>query len=133
MERVNADVSILPGYHLQYQYKDSGCSASDALKNLSTMISGSDSTVDAVVGPACSVRMRIKESMHVCTSTCASACTHACTCGKHAQKDGRMCICMRALDLMHSQSLMPGGVHTDGLSDCWAGVNYARMHARTYA
>ena len=52
VERVNADPQLLPGYTLDYRYKDSGCSASAALQALGSMANG---RTDAVIGPACSV------------------------------------------------------------------------------
>ena len=60
VDRVNSDETLLPGRHLEYSWGDSGCSAKQGLKVLRKLISkrgelDEASTVDAVVGPGCSV------------------------------------------------------------------------------
>ena len=51
VERVNADMSLLPGRRLEYSAADSGCSAQQGLKAMGELLAGS---VDAVIGPGCS-------------------------------------------------------------------------------
>ena len=53
VERVNANEALLPGRRLEYGSADSGCSAQQGLAAMGELLGGA-STVDAVIGPACS-------------------------------------------------------------------------------
>ena len=52
VEKVNEDSTLLPGRTLQFRWRDSGCSAADALLGLGSLTTGG---IDGVIGPACSV------------------------------------------------------------------------------
>ena len=53
VERVNADKTLLHGRQLEYSLADSGCSAQQGLAAMGELLQNI-STVDAVIGPACS-------------------------------------------------------------------------------
>ena len=52
VERVNADITLLPGRVLEFSWADSGCSAKQGLAAMGKLLQG-ESKISAVVGPAC--------------------------------------------------------------------------------
>ena len=50
VNRVNADQSLLPGYTLKFMWRDSGCSASKAVK---AFVGLEEEKMDVLIGPAC--------------------------------------------------------------------------------
>ena len=58
VERVNADKTLLRGRRLEYSWGDSGCSAQQGLAAMGELLGGA-STVDAVIGPACSATCEV--------------------------------------------------------------------------
>ena len=52
VQHVNADPSVLSGWLLEYRWSNSGCSASEGLKALGSLIK---TDIAAVIGPACSI------------------------------------------------------------------------------
>ena len=53
VDAVNNDPNLLPRHTLEFQWRDSGCNAAQALQSLGSLTSSS--AIDAVIGPACSV------------------------------------------------------------------------------
>ena len=58
VERVNADKTLLRGRRLEYSWGDSGCSAQQGLAAMGELLGGA-STVDVVIGPACSATCEV--------------------------------------------------------------------------
>ena len=54
VERINADMALLPGRWLEYRWADSGCSAQKGLAAMGELLKVT-SRVDVVIGPGCSV------------------------------------------------------------------------------
>ena len=58
VERVNANKALMPGRRLEYGWANSGCSAQQGLAAMGELLGG-ESTVDAVIGPACSTACEV--------------------------------------------------------------------------
>ena len=56
--RVNADKTLLPGRRLRYTWADSGCSSTQGLEAMGTLLGGK-STINAVIGPGCSAACEV--------------------------------------------------------------------------
>ena len=58
VERVNADLTLLPGRKLEYSWADSGCSAQQGLTAIGELLAR-QGRIDAVIGPGCSTACEV--------------------------------------------------------------------------